>query len=706
LAGKSLQADEVRSSLNTTFFLAIDIGRIRKQIDTLCVEGTLVRLPSGALKISEQSHGEFEKTIEEAEQITTAAKKKFIETFTTFCPSVDPQEAWDSFNQDCLMPIVREAGARTYELISGSKLQLDRTVRFPEYLARYAADSRHAVRNAIIAYLDPTDTQVRSYILRHLNAYFLMEAANLGKKTVDSLVKVAEKPPSFNIFVDTNFLFSILALHDNPSNEAAGSLMQLIAHLPQGIKRQLYVLRSTLDEARGVLAASRDYLRNVILTTNLADAALGVELSGIAQRFVQASRRAGHPVNADDYFNPYIDGLVRVLRAKNIELFNQNLDDYRTKQEVIDSLLSQLEYEKQRHGDKARTYEQLLHDLVLWYFVRDKRPPDGESPLEASYWVVTVDYHFLGFDAAKRRGTTKQVPICVHPTALIQMLQFWLPRTAEFEEAVLGSLRWPFLFQDFDPRAEHVTIRILEALSRFENVGDLTADVVAGVLVDDALRGKLSFENDLQKRVEIVKEALLKQTEKIQSQLAEENTQIKARLRTAEQEGGKLTSLKEKQAARIAELDNRHEAQQAALNAANEHLKIEINLRTQVERRVTELEKMVSELEVSRRRTRKAGALIFKCVLALALAGLIPFGLARSSLTWATWKIDLGTAALALLAWTWWAGRLISRCSEIQTLSVVRNFLRLRKVLFTLLGTVLLGVCGNAVWELIKSIKQ
>src|SRR5262249_5300685 len=156
--------------------------------------------------------------------------------------------------------------------------------------------------------------------------------------------------------------------------------------------------------------------------------------------------------------------------------------------------------------------------VVLWYFIRDKRPPHVESPLEATYWVVTVDYHFLGFDAFRRRNSTRQVPICVHPTALIQMLQFWLPRTTEFEQAVLGSLRWPFLFQDFDPQAERVIIRILEALARFENVGDLPREVVANILLDDALRNKLSVERDVEKRVEFVKEALIKQTERIQNE--------------------------------------------------------------------------------------------------------------------------------------------------------------------------------------------
>ncbi|HXG70826.1 MAG TPA: hypothetical protein VNJ04_09480, partial [Gemmatimonadaceae bacterium] len=60
--------------------------------------------------------------------------------------------------------------------------------------------------------------------------------------------------------------------------------------------------------------------------------------------------------------------------------------------------------------------------------------------LDASFWIATVDYRFLNFDSRKRRPKRDPIPICVHPTVLIQMLQFWLPRTAELEAALFESL--------------------------------------------------------------------------------------------------------------------------------------------------------------------------------------------------------------------------------------------------------------------------
>jgi hypothetical protein len=128
------------------------------------------------------------------------------------------------------------------------------------------------------------------------------------------------------------------------------------------------------------------------------------------------------------------------------------------------------------------------------------------------------------------------------------MLQFWLPRTAQFEEAVLGSLRWPFLFQDFDPAAERATIRILETLSRFENVGELPREVLTSILVNQALRQKLAVEGDVRKQVELVREALVEENEKVRSALAsttEEAKRLKLEVAEKDEKVMALTGLLE-----------------------------------------------------------------------------------------------------------------------------------------------------------------
>src|SRR6266478_2522520 len=519
LTGKNLTDSSLTRTLADSFHINIDSQRVKAQCEQLVRSGSLVRLPSGELKISEASKKSLEEELRQAEELTAKTKAKFDEVFQKSCPMLDASEQWTIFHTRFLLPLVREIGARTYQLISGSQLDLEATARLPEFLSAYPVHHHQGLRNAIINFLDPSDDNVRGFVLRQLNAYFCLEASSLEQTTIDLLMQSMEHPPAFKIFVDTNFLFSFLDLHENPSNEAAKSLVKLTKQLEGRALCKFYVSAETLDEFKRVVRAQQDFLHGLVLPANLAHAALEMDLSAIAQRFVEFSKGAGQPIYAEAYFRPYLSDLIPTLRGKQVELFNESMKPFSMRQDVIDDILQQQRHERRRYGDNAKSYEQLRHDVVLWHFVTEKRPVRVESPVEATFWIVTVDYHFLGFDLYKRADQDASIPVCLHPTSLIQLLQFWLPRTQEFEEAILDSLRLPLLFQEFDSSAERVTVRILETLARFEKVEQLSTSVVGNILVNQALRQEIALEPDIQKQVDLVRGALVEENEKARKHL-------------------------------------------------------------------------------------------------------------------------------------------------------------------------------------------
>jgi hypothetical protein len=688
LSGEALTPAAVGEELKARFSMSIAPALVAEQVRLLCESGTLVTLPGGKLKISEQASTDFEKCIEEAEHIEEQARTRFDLLLTNSCPGMDKAIVWKDLNEKLLVPLIHGVGAKTYDLISGTDSVADKTPALGQFLVEYPEETRLPLRNTVVSFLDPKDAAVRSYILRQLNAYFLVEAGSLQDSTLAAITKASQRPPSFAIFLDTNFLFSILELHENPSNEAAQFLIKLLADLGAKVSCKLYVFPNTLDEIKGVIAFHRDILSGLDLKPNLAEAALDAGLSGVAQKFVETARKTGAPLKSADYFAPYLTDLIPILRKRNIEFFNQKVDEYTLRQDVIDDLMQQLEFER-RFGKKAKTYEQLEHDMVLWHFVTDKRPAHFESPLEAKYWIVTVDYHFLGFDSFKRGGQPGKIPVCLHPTALIQMLQFWVPRTPAFDEAILGSLRWPFLVQEFDVNAERVTIRILEVLSRLENAGDLPADVLTSILLNDALRQKLALERNVEKHIELVKEALVEENERVRTQLEKERAETE-RLRSAVAANSqKVEDLERAKSDRQSQLAN---AQQDLENSEKTRRDLEQKL-GQVERELAETKRNADQRRG--RRSFAVGSLLFLLLLELVFSALAyitkwHWGYLRTLIS--AWSIGFGV-------WVWLADYLGQQKTIIKAWAPYTHFHRITKWIYGALATELLG---HALWEALK----
>ena len=683
LSDENLTLQAILESLRKDFQVNLHSVKARAWVDALCSSGVLVSLPGEQFKISESALKEFEKNLEEATAIERIAKNTFTTLLKQYCPLLDGEEAWHRFNEQFLLPLVREIGAKTYQLISGRSLSVD-TTKFEYFLQYYPLELHTPFRTALNSFLDPQNPPVRSYILRSLNAYFFMVAANLGEDTLNALTKLADVKPSLTVFVDTNFLFSILALHENPSNETALLLVKLMEQLSGKVEVKLYVLPPTVDEAKRVLIATQqDLTLDSRLTPNLAEAALQVGLSGVAQKFVEESKKTGYSLRVEDYFGPYIKNLIQICRAKGIEFFNERMDHYGTDQEVIDDLNQQLEFEEERYGSTAKRYKQLEHDMVLWHFVRDKRPSRVESPLEAGYWLVTVDYRLLGFDAFKGSSLPDSIPVCIHPSTLIQMLQFWVPRTPQFEEAMLSSMRLPFLFQEFGPKAEKVTIRILQTLSRFENAEDLPKETVTAIFLNNALRQKLSAEADIEKQVKLVREALI-----------EEHKEAQQRLKEMSEKAQRLKRDVDERNDTIQELQQELEVQ--------EHHSEEI--RRSLEERMSQLENKLQAKEEEEEAKKRIQGFIIRWLVApillIALSGAsVSLFLAKFT-RWGFWWTAIGVWSLLLMLWTYLTDRHGLKDPVIRNWQLFRLFHKVKNWLFAVL---LSGILVNALWDWLKT---
>lgn len=525
---KQMKLENISSFILSNYKTHVEDERIRKQIEKLCSSKSIIRIDSETYLLSENELNNFKADISEFEEVELNIKTQFEEEIKSKCNTEEQLKiTWEIFNSELLVPVLYEFGAKTYELITGQGIQLESSHKFKKFLSKFPNERHVIIKDVIVEFLDPQNSLVRGYILRKLNAYFFLEAVKLPSDAVEKINLAAKKQISFKVFVDTNFLFSFLGLHENPSNEAAKTLLDTISRVSNKVKIKLYIAPLTIDETKKVIINEEQKLKNLRPTQVLANVAVHHLSNGFVKKYFEECNRQGKSIKATDYFEPYLNNLVKVLREKGVEIYNDNkFAAYTTDQRVIDDIIDQQKSEE-RVFKKAphlkKSYEKLEHDFVLWHFVNDLRPNYVESADEAGAFITTVDFRFINFDILKRRKERLRIPVCIHPTNLIQILQLWIPRDQNFDIAVLSNLRFPFLFTEFDADTELTTIRIIEQLSRYENVNDLQEDTVTSILFNQALRQKIQSSEDKRKDVALVKDAIIEEV-KVHKILVEDKT--------------------------------------------------------------------------------------------------------------------------------------------------------------------------------------
>ena len=543
------ESEELRTSLDSDFNLTTDDKAFHQSVKRLLESRSLLEIDGGRLKLAENAAKTAQVTITANQSLEKQVAKRFKAIVAEEAKELNLDDSWRRFCDDCLDPLVTELGARTYELIAVPAGVSPEVHSITGYVDSYPEDVRAAIQKSIDRFLDPKDTDVRSFVLNRLHSHLLILSVSLSEQSLADLAAKTKSNLQLKLFLDTNFLFSVFDLHDNPANTVAQDLVRLLGDVANHVKSKLYLFPLTVDEVIRTLSGVRQDLSGVEITPRLGRIARNTTVGqgkGIRGRFLRAAASATYRLTAQDYFSPYIKNLLAMLREKGLELYNENIKPLTTSQAVVDDILAQQENEARRAIEHRKKYEVLRHDVALWHFVSGKRSARVDSPLDAVFWAVTVDHRLLRFDRQKTQGRdTNAVPICVHPAVLIQMLQLWLPRTPRFDEAMLQSVR-ALLPLPIDTDVEKVILKILRTLSRFEEVDSLSDETVSSVLLNRALRGRMEKETEAGEQEKLIREALV-------GELAATEKKLKKETETSEQEKmirealvGELAMTKEK----------------------------------------------------------------------------------------------------------------------------------------------------------------
>ncbi|MFA6365435.1 MAG: hypothetical protein WCW78_03480 [Candidatus Paceibacterota bacterium] len=515
--------EDILIFFSSEFNIELPKNKINDQLKILS-SGTLIFIESTRkYKLSE----DYKKKIKEEVQISITEDKKAEECFKEIllknCIDLDATLVWSSFNEKLLLPFIKDAGASVYSTVTENQNIGIENVE--EFLSNYPIDARLGLRKAIREFLNLGNEIVRNYVLRYLNAFFFVEASGIKEDNLNKINSIIKSKPNLVIFLDTNFIFSLLGLRDVEANAAGDSFFSLVKSISDRVSVKLYVLNTTFDETKHALSLISERLGELHLSPNLAGAAIDLNLGDFTNKLAIESQKAGKPISPRAYLAPYQSNLLTILRGKGIELHNPNLKEIEESEEVLKDIKDAMRFDRGiMHPKKS---DQWINDIVLWHFVKKMRPHIIESPLDAKNWILTIDHRFLSFDSRKQRMQKDPYPICLLPISFIKLLQFWVPRNPQIEDALFRNVRLPMLFPSFDPRSESAALKILETLSRYEHVQDLPKETVTALLMNTALQQNLFDERDEIKRTEYIREALVDEHARVAKRLGEERQKRK-----------------------------------------------------------------------------------------------------------------------------------------------------------------------------------
>lgn len=588
-------------------------GEAQAILQVLCDDGSVVVTADGKYRLTEAERLRVDSEVHNAEDVESKVSTKVIEAVKIVhdltLPEESAKDAWSKFRSEFIVPFITEFGAKSYELILGQSSTGSNGPFLLDFLAKYPDDHKPVLETMVLALLDRNDLYCRKYILHLLNNYFFQSALTIPKAISDKAFNSDGKSKNIKIVLDTNFLFSLLKLHTNPSNEAVGLLLDLISKLPSQLSVRMYVLPTTITEFQRSLTYYEGVASTIRPTQAIVAASRRSLISGVVEAFLIRAAEADFKLSAKDYFAPYYDDIRTILGAHNVNILHGEDDHYATDQPTIDDAVDQKAFyaAKARAGRREKSYETIWHDMVLWHYVDDRRPDIVDSIFDAQWVGVTIDYSLLAFDIHKRHG--KGLPVIVHPASLIQALQTIIPTDEDVEKTILALMQLPFLFDHFDVEEEKATQRILSTLSRFEHVDELGEETVIAILGNRALRAKFHKPHDQNDEVNLIREELV-------THLAEHKRISEGVAKALEIEQRERASEHKEQSQRLAEIETE---KLIAISKASAALTAKEISEAQFAERERKLQGLVDQ---SKNDAQDSAALVQKILFGIAMAGL------------------------------------------------------------------------------------
>lgn len=407
----------------------------------------------------------------------------------------------------------------------------------------------------------PTETQ-RRYLANLLNTSFHQTVLTLDP-AANELIQ--ERLAGHRIYLDTNFLYSLLGLGSASAVLAANRLLDLTRNLGYQLAVTpwtIHELRTSLDSARNRIA------RRPLPRRELAD--LMIKAGGDMGNFVTAFwiRYRDHGTQPRDFFE-YFAHIETLLEAHDIHIYTEGCTTVDKGQAAINEQLVLLD---RYLGWRGREDAVKVHDVKHRLLIERLRGGGHIRFSNARYWFLTEDSKLPRYATATLDdGREVEMPFCVSGSAWAQIVRAFTPRTEDFEQTIVDLLATPYVRYRgaINPRV------VEEVVGRVDQFEGADARLASEVLADTALVRDIAQAETDEERGERIQDAFIKKSKDLLARL-DEFADREAEMRSALIDSTeKATSERERRADTEAALARERSAREDAERGLHEQLEAE-----------------------------------------------------------------------------------------------------------------------------------
>lgn len=470
--------DSVNRLIDNNLIEKIDESNLKLSLD----ENLKFRQES--LKISENKTARFNLFKKQIEKIALDNEYAIVEKEIN-----DLWEVFRTFIYDCYLT----HGKNVIESLTKGESEYDENVK--KLVAKYLKEAKKKkLRKILEKYIQIYPEIIDSNILEYLRSlankteyfYSLGLSQEEYKKLYDDLKF------DWIIFVDTNFIYSILDLHNNPEKQSAKFLLELGSEM--GIKFK-YTTK-TFEELNTRKKDFEKYLEKDLLPSQISALLKSGKLDDFAESYyeklMEDRDNTPHPSEIIMHsqnsmkekklviYNSRFDALV-----KNEDFLLDQESAYNTYRELLDDAREKIGLKRKGQKDPV----QVQHDVFLREAILHLRSNDVTSMSNAKYFGVTLDKTLIKFDLnqLKRKSVGVIIPTFFKPSILLKKLLKQAPlKTKEnYLRAFISTISTPAI--DENSYSSKIAIR---SLKYFHKMG-----IDNEKLILDCLKDELFLKN-------------------------------------------------------------------------------------------------------------------------------------------------------------------------------------------------------------------